>query len=131
LRVKKAKVVTGMVKWFDPHRKYGFIERSDRKEDVFVHLNDVSDNAWLKDGDKVRFFVVQSPKGPRAIAVEHLEAPREQVQRGSTTPPAPSRTRSRVKRSSFSYTIYPRGYASTRRDPLGALADASNNQSQE
>jgi CspA family cold shock protein len=131
LLVSKAKMVTGVVKWFNPRRKYGFIERSDGKEDVFVHLNDVADSTWLQDQDRVEFFVVESPKGPRAIAVRHLQDnPRRAAQKG-TRQPSRARVETRMGRSSFSYTIYPQGYASARHDFFAGPARPTDPHNQE
>jgi CspA family cold shock protein len=129
--VSKAKMVTGVVKWFDPRRKYGFIERSDGKADVFVHLNDVVDSTWLQDRDRVEFFVVESPKGPRAISVRHLQNDPMRAEPKGATQPSRARVETRKGRSSFSYTIYPQGYASARHDFRAGLARATDQQNQD
>jgi len=129
--VSKGKMVTGVVKWFDPRRKYGYIERSDGKADVFVHLNDVVDDGWLQERDRVQFFVVEAPKGPRAISVQHLWNHHRPAKHDATRQSRRVVTESRTGRSSFSYTIYPRGYTSTRRGLRSKLTEVSNSQNQE
>ena len=64
---------TGTVKWFDPRKGYGFIER-DSGNDIFVHINDMADPTAraLQDGERVRFIVGQGRKGPAAQQVERL-----------------------------------------------------------
>ncbi|KAJ9576606.1 hypothetical protein L9F63_025501 [Diploptera punctata] len=69
--------VTGTVKWFNVKSGYGFINRSDIKEDVFVHQNVVSHCEEhpkkavrsVGDGEVVEFDVVVGEKGNEAANV--------------------------------------------------------------
>ena len=65
---------TGTVKWFDARKRYGFIERDDGGEDVFVHANGMADQyaRALTDGERVRFVITQGPKGPAAQDVQRI-----------------------------------------------------------
>jgi CspA family cold shock protein len=58
---------TGIIKWFDPSKGYGFLIR-DKGGDLFVHLRAVqpSDRRRLKENTKVRFSVENTEKGPQA-----------------------------------------------------------------
>ena len=61
----------GTVKWFSPHKHYGFITIGE-DEDVFFHqqqLLEEADEAPQK-GQPARFHMRHSPKGPEALNVE-------------------------------------------------------------
>lgn len=55
----------GSVKWFNPQKNYGFIEREDGT-DVFVHASEIEDEEVLQEGDEVSFDIEDAPRGPRA-----------------------------------------------------------------
>ena len=62
----------GKVKWFDPKKGYGFIEQEDGAGDVFVHYSDVlgEGHRILKEGERVKFEMADSPRGKKATQVE-------------------------------------------------------------
>lgn len=64
----------GTVKWFSTSKGYGFITR-ESGEDVFVHYSGIKGQGFrsLREGDKVKFEVETTDKGPQATAVSLLE----------------------------------------------------------
>jgi CspA family cold shock protein len=60
----------GIVKWFNEKKGFGFIA-NDEGGDVFVHFSAIQDSGFktLSEGQRVKFDVQQSPKGPSAVNV--------------------------------------------------------------
>ncbi len=63
-------LVTGVVKWFNDKKGFGFIEQ-ENGPDVFVHFRAIQSEGFrtLKDGQSVKFKVVDGAKGPQAEEV--------------------------------------------------------------
>jgi CspA family cold shock protein len=64
---------TGVVKWFNASKGYGFITR-DKGDDVFVHYREIQSEGYktLDEGDRVQFEVGESPKGLQAVKVTKI-----------------------------------------------------------
>ena len=60
----------GTVKWFNPEKGFGFIER-EGGEDVFVHFSAIMSEGYksLEEGQKVEFEVEKGQRGPQATNV--------------------------------------------------------------
>jgi CspA family cold shock protein len=65
----------GTVKWFNDAKGFGFIEPDGGGEDVFAHFSAIQMDGFrtLKQGSKVRFEVVQGPKGQLAQNIATVE----------------------------------------------------------
>ena len=64
---EKYKMAEGTVKWFNDAKGFGFIEQ-DGGKDVFVHHSAIQSQGFksLTEGARVKFDVVDGPKGPAA-----------------------------------------------------------------
>jgi CspA family cold shock protein len=60
-------LVSGVVKWFNDEKGFGFIER-ESGADVFVHFRSINGDGrrTLQEGQKVTFEVTDGQKGPQA-----------------------------------------------------------------
>ena len=60
--------VTGVVKWYDSEKGYGFIKPSDGSKDVFVHVTALQNAglATLNEGQTVTFEVTTERGKPSA-----------------------------------------------------------------
>ncbi len=63
----------GQVKWFNEKKGFGFIQE-DGGKDLFVHYTAIQGDGFkaLKEGQRVRFEVEETPKGPKAKNVQVL-----------------------------------------------------------
>ena len=65
----------GKVKWFNPSKGFGFVERDDKEKDVFVHISAVKEAGISKlfENDKLEFELIDGPKGPSAGNLRKLD----------------------------------------------------------
>ena len=73
---EEEKRLNGKVKWFNGARGYGFIERRDEKEDIFVHFSAVKKSGLksLEEGEQLTFEIQNTDKGPSAINLQRVPA---------------------------------------------------------
>ncbi len=66
-------MTSGIVKWFNDKKRYGFIE-NDEGGDVFVHHSDIIEVGFksLADGDRVTFDIEQGYRGSKATNVKKV-----------------------------------------------------------
>ncbi|MEK7796056.1 MAG: cold-shock protein [Pseudomonadota bacterium] len=64
-------MMTGTVKWFNEAKGFGFITPESGGKDVFVHHSAIQGSGFktLAEGQKVKFELEQTPKGPAAVNV--------------------------------------------------------------
>ncbi|MDX2234387.1 MAG: cold-shock protein [Hyphomonadaceae bacterium] len=64
-------MATGIVKWFNPDKGFGFIAPDGGGQDVFVHISAVerSGLTGLRDGQAVSFEVQTDPRKGKPAAV--------------------------------------------------------------
>lgn len=62
---------TGVVKWFNNAKGFGFITIADKPEDIFVHFRAIQGDGYrsLNEGEEVEFTLVEGPKGLQAEEV--------------------------------------------------------------
>ncbi|MEL0256573.1 MAG: cold-shock protein [Pontimonas sp.] len=61
-------MTTGIVKWFNGEKGYGFITPDDGSADVFAHFSAIQTSGYrsLEENQRVEFDVTQGQKGPPA-----------------------------------------------------------------
>lgn len=66
--------VTGVVKWFNSTKGYGFIQADGQEKDIFVHYSGITGNGYrnLEEGDKVEFIITQGERGLQAQDVRKI-----------------------------------------------------------
>jgi CspA family cold shock protein len=68
------RMASGIVKWFNAEKGFGFISQDAGGPDVFVHFSAIQGNGYreLAEGEKVEFELTQGQKGPQAENVQRI-----------------------------------------------------------
>ena len=59
--------ITGVVKFFNTEKGFGFIKHDDSDKETFVHVSGLIND--VKEGDKVEFELQNGKKGMNAVNV--------------------------------------------------------------
>ncbi|HST71430.1 cold-shock protein [Kocuria sp.] len=67
-------MTTGVVKWFNAEKGFGFIAPDDGSADVFAHFSAINSGGFrsLEENQRVQFEVQQGPKGLQAANITVL-----------------------------------------------------------
>ncbi len=67
-------MATGIVKWFNDAKGFGFVTPDGGGEDLFAHFSAINSKGFksLKEGQRVSFDVAEGPKGKQAANIVPL-----------------------------------------------------------
>ena len=79
---------TGIVKWFNDAKGYGFITPDNGGKDLFAHFKEIQGEGFksLRENQRVEFVVTQGQKGPQASNIRALLAPASGFEPGKRRP---------------------------------------------
>jgi CspA family cold shock protein len=65
---------TGIVKWFNDTKGFGFIAPDDGGKDLFAHFKEIQGTGFkkLEENQRVEFEVGQGQKGPQALRIRAI-----------------------------------------------------------
>ena len=65
-------MATGIVKWFNDAKGFGFITPDDKSEDLFAHFSAIQSSGFksLQENQRVSFDVTTGPKGKQASNIQ-------------------------------------------------------------
>lgn len=75
------KEISGVVKWFDPAKGFGFIISDDTQTDILLHANVLRNygQSSVADGARIRFFAQETVRGMQATSVVQIVPPESQI----------------------------------------------------
>ena len=67
-------MATGIVKWFNDSKGFGFITPDEGGEDLFAHFSAIQSQGFksLQENQRVSFDVTTGPKGKQAANIQPL-----------------------------------------------------------
>lgn len=67
-------MATGVVKWFNNEKGYGFITPDEGGADLFAHFSSIVSDGFktLNENQRVEFEITQGDKGPQATNISPL-----------------------------------------------------------
>ncbi|ALK97166.1 cold-shock protein [Massilia phosphatilytica] len=67
-------MATGIVKWFNDSKGFGFITPDEGGEDLFAHFSAIQSQGFksLQENQRVSFDVTSGPKGKQASNIQPL-----------------------------------------------------------
>ena len=67
-------MATGIVKWFNDSKGFGFITPDEGGEDLFAHFSAIQSKGFksLQENQRVSFDVTTGPKGKQAANIQPL-----------------------------------------------------------
>ncbi|MBV7485602.1 cold-shock protein [Bordetella sp. BOR01] len=65
---------TGIVKWFNAEKGFGFIMPENGGKDLFAHFSDIESEGFksLEENQRVSYVASQGAKGPQATKIRVL-----------------------------------------------------------
>lgn len=65
---------TGVVKWFNAEKGFGFIVPESGGKDLFAHFSEIQSEGFktLEENQRVSFEITQGQKGPQATKIQVL-----------------------------------------------------------
>jgi cold shock protein len=101
-------MATGLVKWFNDAKGFGFISPDGGGAEIFIHFSSITMDGYktLKQGAKVSFDLVDGPKGLHAQNIQNLLAPEIQEPKFNA-----SKRESRVRTPQFNVAQMAHSYA--------------------
>ena len=75
------KEISGVVKWFDPAKGFGFIISDGTQTDILLHANVLRNygQSSVADGARIRFFAQETVRGMQATSVVQIVPPESQI----------------------------------------------------
>ena len=75
---QELKTVTGVVKWFDPARAFGFVVADSGGPDILLHANVLRNfgQSTVADASRLTLTIQQTSRGVQAVEVLSIEPPR-------------------------------------------------------